>query len=293
MSIFNDKSLKSVADAALKVMEQTAPKTEKEKDLAALSHPKDKITHKDVLVGRGVLKKEETEQAAEQIDEVSKKTLASYVTKAKDQIHRTAYHMGKEDASSKPFSAYNRKVEKVSDKRHAGVEKAVKKLAKEDFTPSFSDLVESYANGGLKGFFENFDVIEEVIEEEATNAEFVSELEKAKRKAAGTEKNEVAKAAVQAVQNEEAEQIEEAENPLTKNPYQLYNSHKNFDKAHNEIDHAVKNAHKDPAGVKRAMKKHSDVGAEDSESRDLIHAKIKKLHGADVAKQTKTTLWDY
>ena len=43
------------------VKEATHPKTEKEKKLAALAHPKDKITHKDVLVGRGVLAKEEEE----------------------------------------------------------------------------------------------------------------------------------------------------------------------------------------------------------------------------------------
>lgn len=39
----------------------TKPKTDKEKKLAALAEPKDKITHKDVLVGRGVVRKEETE----------------------------------------------------------------------------------------------------------------------------------------------------------------------------------------------------------------------------------------
>jgi hypothetical protein len=39
----------------------TTPKSAGEKKLAALAHPKDKITHKDVLVGRGVLRKEETE----------------------------------------------------------------------------------------------------------------------------------------------------------------------------------------------------------------------------------------
>jgi len=39
--------------------EHTVPKTEKEKKLASLAFPKDKITHKDVLVGRGVLAKEE------------------------------------------------------------------------------------------------------------------------------------------------------------------------------------------------------------------------------------------
>jgi len=43
----------------------TKPMSDKEKSLAALAHPKDKITHKDVLVGRGVLKKEEVEQVDE------------------------------------------------------------------------------------------------------------------------------------------------------------------------------------------------------------------------------------
>ena len=38
----------------------TVPKTDKEKDLAALAEPKDKITHADVMTGRGV-KKEEKE----------------------------------------------------------------------------------------------------------------------------------------------------------------------------------------------------------------------------------------
>lgn len=38
----------------------TVPKTDKEKDLASLAEPKDKITHADVLTGRGV-KKEEKE----------------------------------------------------------------------------------------------------------------------------------------------------------------------------------------------------------------------------------------
>lgn len=40
------------------VEEQTEPKTEKEKKLAALAEPKDKITHADVLAGRGVKKEE-------------------------------------------------------------------------------------------------------------------------------------------------------------------------------------------------------------------------------------------
>jgi len=48
-------------DDVKKESKHTTPKSAKDKKLAALAHPKDKITHKDVLVGRGVLKKEETE----------------------------------------------------------------------------------------------------------------------------------------------------------------------------------------------------------------------------------------
>ena len=86
MSIFNDKALKGVAEAAAKIMAEThgsTPKTPKEKSLAALAHPKDKITHKDVLVGRGVLKKEEIEKLDEVGDTpAGRKALGSYVTKA-------------------------------------------------------------------------------------------------------------------------------------------------------------------------------------------------------------------
>lgn len=42
-------------DLAEAPSEGSHPRSEKEARLAALSHPKDKITHKDVLVGRGVL----------------------------------------------------------------------------------------------------------------------------------------------------------------------------------------------------------------------------------------------
>lgn len=48
--------LKAVAEAMHK--SHTVPKTEKEKKLAALAEPKDKITHADVLTGRGVKKED-------------------------------------------------------------------------------------------------------------------------------------------------------------------------------------------------------------------------------------------
>lgn len=44
----------------------TIPKTDKEKSLAKLAEPKNKITHKDVMVGRGVVANEEAEQPVEE-----------------------------------------------------------------------------------------------------------------------------------------------------------------------------------------------------------------------------------
>lgn len=81
----NNNFLKSLSKSLLadvrKVMEaktHTVPKTDKEKKLAALAEPKDKITHADVLKGRGVVKEEE------QIDELSTDTLRKYREKARD-----------------------------------------------------------------------------------------------------------------------------------------------------------------------------------------------------------------
>ena len=69
-------------DDVKKESKHTTPKSGKEKKLAALAHPKDKITHKDVLVGRGVLKKEETE--------VAEKTLYGTPDEHKRKLDRLA-----------------------------------------------------------------------------------------------------------------------------------------------------------------------------------------------------------
>ena len=63
----DDKKKKSVKESA----EGTTPKTAKEKKLAALSAPKDKITHKDVLVGRGVVKEGLTDEEIEFLDMIA------------------------------------------------------------------------------------------------------------------------------------------------------------------------------------------------------------------------------
>ena len=65
----------------------STPRTPKEKKLAAMAHPKDKITHKDVLVGRGVVAKEEAELVDEgkdkQINKQKKNQAVANIIKKK------------------------------------------------------------------------------------------------------------------------------------------------------------------------------------------------------------------
>ena len=130
MSIFNDKALKGVAEAAAKIMAETShgthPKTPKEKSLAALAHPKDKITHKDVLVGRGVLKKEEKEQ----LYELSKKTLGSYIKKA--QSTQINDYQDQADHAGYGEHPERRKGLGRSEKIHRAVDKLVSKKTNEE-----------------------------------------------------------------------------------------------------------------------------------------------------------------
>jgi hypothetical protein len=74
-----DDDLRDDSEKKMKknMKEATHPKTDKEKKLAALAHPKDKITHKDVLVGRGVIVKEEVDLESlteEDLEEVLNKS---------------------------------------------------------------------------------------------------------------------------------------------------------------------------------------------------------------------------
>jgi hypothetical protein len=85
----------SLLNAVRGVMEATkeagTPMTAKQKELAAKAPPHDKITHADVLVGRGVLKKHPTtgklvtKEEVEDLDELSKGKLTDYRAAAKKQ----------------------------------------------------------------------------------------------------------------------------------------------------------------------------------------------------------------
>lgn len=101
------------------------PKNEKEKKLAALAEPKDKITHKDVLVGRGVVKEDE------QLDEAGKEKLEIYRDMAGDnasEIGDDIHYMrnAKTGYGSKEQIA---KARTKLKKREAGMKLASKKIA--------------------------------------------------------------------------------------------------------------------------------------------------------------------
>jgi len=92
---------------AINVGEGTTPTKPEHKALAKLAEPKDKVTHKDVLVGRGVIAKEETEAVEEgtmaKIKSFAKKALekAGGGTDA-DQLKRLQKDMGVEQTGKKP-----------------------------------------------------------------------------------------------------------------------------------------------------------------------------------------------
>ena len=112
--------------------EGTTPSSEKEKKLAALAEPKDKVTHKDVMVGRGVLAKEDVEQ----IDELSNNTLSSYKDKAEkdvnkhmgDYVRKSVYHGDIKDAAKSLKKATSRTV---------GIDAAKDRLAKQ-YPPTYT-----------------------------------------------------------------------------------------------------------------------------------------------------------
>jgi hypothetical protein len=115
--MFNNRKMgssDSLLNAIKDIMEKkhTTPETPKEKSLAKLAHPKDKITHKDVLVGRGVLKKEnsgdrmgvivgtrkekveiEPKLKEGKVDELKQSTVKSYTDKANKQLKKIGKKM--------------------------------------------------------------------------------------------------------------------------------------------------------------------------------------------------------
>jgi hypothetical protein len=121
----------------------TTPETPKEKALAKLAHPKDKITHKDVLVGRGVLKKEnsgdrmgvivgtrkekveiEPKLKEGKIDELKQSTVKSYTDKANKQMKKIGKKMMN---SPDDYDGLDDKEQNTLRKRQAGFDMTFRK----------------------------------------------------------------------------------------------------------------------------------------------------------------------
>ena len=122
---------KSLLNAVLNVMEATkdagTPMSAKQKELAAKAPPYDKITHADVLVGRGVLKKHPihgklvvAKEEADQIDELSPSTMGSYAKKASADF-----------TARKPKMGYDGQLKKMQNRR-VGVNRALDKMYGEE-----------------------------------------------------------------------------------------------------------------------------------------------------------------
>jgi hypothetical protein len=139
----------------------------------------------------------QTKEEVEQIDEY----------KSVDGVYKHQGTYGKEKSVEAGYTDYDKENEMA--KKLVKPKKPVTKGARQNrnfntklYKEGFTELVSTYSENGLKGLFESLKK-EEVIVEEPTSAEFDAEIKKAQAKSEGKEKADVAKGAVQAVQNEQ------------------------------------------------------------------------------------------
>lgn len=189
---YDNKTTRSVADAAAKIMSEKLHPNQQKLDVH--EPEKDELTAQDFKKLRA-MKKEETEQ------------LQEYETDKNGRyVHKGTYGGAK---GSEYGSTEWDKEEKMKDekqkpaRRKYGARQNYKRSTR--VNESFSDLVESL-QGGLKNFEQQLQEwkSKKVMKEEPDNEQFTKEVEKQKAKAAGTAPQaDIAKASVQAVQNEE------------------------------------------------------------------------------------------
>jgi hypothetical protein len=276
MSIFNDKSLKGVADAVSKIMEASKKdenkfhnkldklvhstfgdspdekkmkKEEKElspkqKAIAKLDHPKHKIDSGDLAKLRAGHKP--VKEESEQLDELSKSTLGSYINKASKDASMSSHWSGRSSMqktkAAKQSASTN---DNIAAKRIDGIEKATNRLTREEkescedeaeeavdkhekkmhgkkgevskhekemHKESFTSLIESYKKNGLKS-------LSKMKKEEVDSDTYEKEMKDQKDKFDGKKKGaDVAKASVQAVKVEEEVELDEAEKMKGEDP---------------------------------------------------------------------------
>jgi hypothetical protein len=163
---------------------------------------------------------EETKRRRAKDNREGKKALAQTSDATKKKLGLPPYDKEEVDAAAEFVLEYESKDGKfvhrarpgvyggTKDEKHAvdtlaGPKTKELKAIESEKKKKMSEMVATYKEQGLKGLFEALKK-EEVIVEEPTSAEFDAQLADAKQRAAGTKKQpEVAKASVQAVQNEE------------------------------------------------------------------------------------------
>ena len=173
-----------------------------------------------------------TFEEVEQIDELSKDTLNSYVKKSfsdkeKDNLNTTQRQKGLRKATSRLYKEEEQIDEvKMADLPSTKVQgraygaskpephavdvmkgpkdKDLKAIEAEKKKKKFSEMIDLYNEKGLKSLSEM------LVKEEPDNEQFTKELEDAKEKSEGKKPNkEIAKGAVQAVKSEEVQTEEE------------------------------------------------------------------------------------
>jgi hypothetical protein len=136
----------------------------------------------------------------------------------------------------------------------------------------FSEMLEVYGDNGIKGLFEVLQDKEKLIEE-PTNAEFTAELEKAKNKAVGKDKSDVAAASVQAVK-----QTEETHTTVSVIDYNDVNGVKfsEIDLTERELtDAEMKEREKNVKGMKKGVEGFKERYGKDAKS--VMYATATKM----------------
>jgi hypothetical protein len=212
MSTYDNKVLKDVSDAVSKIMNEQL-KGDQHKIDANKNNKIDSHDFKMLRAGKKVAK-EEVDQVEEGIED--KIEAAKAKAKAAGKTMKAPAAAEKSKTTMVAGKAYGGAAQKdepeddeddtmKSSKKGSFKRRYNTKMYKEEF----SGLLNSYIDGGLKSLMENLEIVEEVIEEEPDNATFTKELEAQKAKDRGEgKKAEVAKASVQAVKNEEVEQVD-------------------------------------------------------------------------------------
>ena len=123
MSIFNDKALKGVAEAVSKIVDEELSGNQHKID----ANKNGKVDAHDFKLLRA---KKEVKEESEQIGELSKKTLGSYVKKATSDVGLAGFVKGttvNDHSRSKDYDD----AAVMNKKRKVGIAKAVDKLTKD------------------------------------------------------------------------------------------------------------------------------------------------------------------